>query len=162
VPGQQPFAAWAAVARVESGVVTTMTESYESDVLTGLNGFLGFRVVEWRKDYAALAVDLDERHRNRQGGPLHGGVTASLVDAATGLCGVWEPDPDKRRGNATVSLTINFVGRPKGRTLTAAAHVIRAGRRLYFASARVTDEEDSLVATAEAVYAYADRDAQRT
>jgi uncharacterized protein (TIGR00369 family) len=137
-----------------------MTELYGSDSLQGLNGFLGFRVVEWRKDYAALAVDLDERHGNRQGG-LHGGVTASLVDAATGFCGIYEPDPEKRRGNVTVSLTINFIGRPKGRTLTAAAEVIRAGRRIYFASARVTDEQDTLIATAEAVYAYVDRDAQR-
>jgi uncharacterized protein (TIGR00369 family) len=137
-----------------------MTEIYGSDVLQGLNGFLGFRVVAWRKDFAALAVDIDDRHKNRQGG-LHGGVTASLVDAATGFCGVWEPDPEKRRGNVTVSLTINFVGRMKGTTLTATAEVIRAGRRIYFASARVTDELDTLIATAEAVYAYVDRDAQR-
>jgi uncharacterized protein (TIGR00369 family) len=137
-----------------------MDEMYGPDVLQGLNGYLGFRVVEWRKDYAALAVDIDERHRNRQGG-LHGGVTASLVDAATGFCGIYEPDPEKRRGNVTVSLTINFVGRPKGSTLTAAAEVIRAGRRIYFASARVTDEQHTLIATAEAVYAYVDRDAQR-
>ena len=137
-----------------------MTELYGSDVLQGLNGYLGFRVVEWRKDYAALAVDIEDRHKNRQGG-LHGGVTASLIDAATGFCGVYEPDPEKRRGNVTVSLTINFVGRPKGKTITAVAETIRAGRRIYFASARVTDEQDTLIATAEAVYAYVDRDAQR-
>jgi uncharacterized protein (TIGR00369 family) len=137
-----------------------MTELYGSDVLQGLNGYLGFRVVEWRKDYAALAVDIEDRHKNRQGG-LHGGVTASLIDAATGFCGVYEPDPEKRRGNVTVSLTINFVGRPKGKTITAVAETIRAGRRIYFASARVTDEQDTLIATAEAVYAYIDRDAQR-
>lgn len=137
-----------------------MNKVYGSDVLQGLNAHLGFRVVEWRKDYAALAVDIEDRHKNRQGG-LHGGTTASLVDAATGFCGVFEPDPDKRRGNVTVSLTINFIGRPKGKTLTAVAEVIRAGRRIYFASARVTDEQDTLIATAEAVYAYVDRDAQR-
>ena len=36
-----------------------MTEMYGSDVLQGLNSYLGFRVVEWRKDYAALAVDIE-------------------------------------------------------------------------------------------------------
>ena len=35
-----------------------------------------------------------DRHKNRQGG-LHGGVTAALVDAATGYCRVYEPDPKK-------------------------------------------------------------------
>jgi len=139
-----------------------MTDASHADVLRGLNGFLGFRLVEWREGYAALAVDLDERHQNRQGGALHGGVTASLIDAATGLCGVWDADPARRRSNVTVSLTVNYVGRPKGRTLTAAAEVIRAGRRLCFASARVTDEHDTLIATAEAVYAYVDGDAPRT
>lgn len=137
-----------------------MGDMYAAEALQGFNSYIGIRVVEWRKDYAALAIDIEPHHRNRQGG-LHGGVTASLVDAATGFCGVYEPDPEKRRGNVTVSLTINFVGRLKGQTLTAEAEVVRAGRRIYFASARVTDDVGTLIATAEAVYAYVDRDAQR-
>ncbi|MEL0012767.1 MAG: PaaI family thioesterase, partial [Alphaproteobacteria bacterium] len=57
--------------------------------------------------------------------------------------------------------TVNFVGRAKGTTLLCSAKIIRAGRRIYFASAEVLDNEDNLIATAEAVYAYVDRDAQR-
>ena len=125
----------------------------------GLNDFLGFQLVEWRAGHATLEVDLDERHKNRQGG-LHGGVTATLIDAVTGYCGVYEPDPSKRRGNVTVSLNINFVGHPKGQKLRAVAELDRAGRRLYFASARVTDDCETLVATAEAVYAYVERQPQ--
>ena len=129
----------------------------DNDNLTaGLNDLLDFQLTEWRSGYARLEVELDERHRNRQGG-IHGGVTAALIDAATGYCGIYEPDSARRRNNATVSLNINFVGRPNSNRLIAEAKLDRAGRRLYFALARVTDGSSNLVATAEAVYTYVDR-----
>jgi uncharacterized protein (TIGR00369 family) len=137
-----------------------MSDFTPIELTEGLNSVLGFRLEDWRDGFARIAVDLDERHRNRQGG-LHGGVTATLIDAATGYCGVFEPDREKRRGNVTVSLTVNFIGRAKGKTLACEARVVRAGRRIYFAHGEVTDDEGNLIATAEAVYAYVDRDAQR-
>lgn len=137
-----------------------MSDFEARDLTEGLNGELGFRLIDWRDGFAQISVDLDHRHMNRQGG-LHGGVTATLIDAATGFCGVYEPDPEKRRGNVTVSLTVNFVGRAKTGTISCSARVVRAGRRIYFSSAEVHDSDGNLVATAEAVYAYVDRDAQR-
>ena len=133
-----------------------MADHEAHELTRGLNGRLGFRVVEWREGFARVEVDLDERHENRQGG-LHGGVTAALVDAATGFCGIYDTDPAKRRGNVTVSLNVNFTGRPKGRRLICTSELLRAGRRLYFASAQVHDDTGILVASAEAVYAYVDR-----
>ena len=137
-----------------------MTDFDTHGFTKGLNGRLGFDLVEWREGFARVTVDLDERHENRQGG-IHGGVTAALIDAATGFCGIYEPDPDKRRGNVTVSLTVNYTGRPKSTRLTCTAEVLRSGRRIYFASALVHDDTGNLIASAEAVYAYVDRDAQR-
>lgn len=137
-----------------------MSDFQVRDLTEGLNGELGFRLIGWREGFAQIAVDLDHRHKNRQGG-LHGGTTATLIDAATGFCGVYEPDPEKRRGNVTVSLTVNFVGRPKTGRIICTAEVVRAGRRIYFAAARVYDSDNNLVATADAVYAYTDVNAQR-
>ena len=137
-----------------------MTDLDATGFTRGLNGRLGFKLVEWREGFARVTVDLDERHENRQGG-VHGGVTAALIDAATGFCGIYEPDPERRRGNVTVSLNVNFTGRPKSTRLTCVAEVLRAGRRFYFASARVHDDTGNLIASAEAVYAYVDRNAQR-
>ena len=111
-----------------------MTDFDTHGFTKGLNGRLGFDLAEWREGFARVTVDLDERHENRQGG-IHGGVTAALIDAATGFCGIYEPDPDKRRGNVTVSLTVNYTGRPKSTRLTCTAEVLRSGRRIYFASA---------------------------
>ena len=138
-----------------------MDHKQHENLTAGLNDLLGFHLAEWRPGYARLEVELDDRHKNRQGG-LHGGVTAALIDAATGYCGIFEPDPARRRSNATVSLNINFVGRPKSRKLIAEAELDRAGRRLYFASARVTDDSSTLVATAEAVYVYVDKKTEST
>ena len=137
-----------------------MADIDTSGFTKGLNGSLGFDLVEWREGFARVTVDLDDRHKNRQGG-IHGGVTAALIDAATGFCGIYDPDPEKRRGNVTVSLNVNYTGRPKGTRLTCTAELLRAGRRIYFASALVHDDTDNLIASAEAVYAYVDRDAQR-
>ncbi|MEC8963042.1 MAG: PaaI family thioesterase, partial [Pseudomonadota bacterium] len=119
-----------------------MNKPIPKSMTDGLNDLLGFRLVEWRSGYAVLDVELDDRHKNRQGG-LHGGITASMIDAVTGYCGIYEPDSSKRRGNVTVSLNINYISRPKGARLRATAELIRAGRRLYFASARVTDDQDT-------------------
>ncbi len=137
-----------------------MADIAASGFTKGLNGSLGFELVEWREGYARVVVDLDERHRNRQGG-IHGGVTAALIDAATGFCGIYDPDPEKRRGNVTVSLNVNYTGRPKGSRLTCTAELLRAGRRIYFASSLVHDDAGNLIASAEAVYAYVDREMQR-
>ena len=137
-----------------------MTDLDASGFTRGMNGNLGFELVEWREGYARVTVTLDKRHENRQGG-IHGGVAATLIDAATGFCGIYHPDPEKRRGNVTLSLNVNYTGRPKGTRLTCVAEVLRAGRRIYFASARVHDDIGGLVASGEAVYAYVDRDAQR-
>ena len=137
-----------------------MADIAASGFTRGLNGRLGFDLVEWREGFARVVVDLDDRHKNRQGG-IHGGVTAALIDAATGFCGIYDPDPEKRRGNVTVSLTVNYTGRPGGTRLTCTAELLRAGRRIYFASALVHDDTGNLVASAEAVYAYVDRDARQ-
>ncbi|MBM3559602.1 MAG: PaaI family thioesterase [Alphaproteobacteria bacterium] len=126
----------------------------------GLNGVLGFLLTGWEKDYARIEVQVAAQHRNRQGG-VHGGVLATLLDATTGFAGIFEPDPAKRRGNATVSLTTSFLGRAKGDRLVCEVRVTGAGRRLYFARGEVRDGEGTVVATAEAVYAYTDIDAQR-
>ncbi len=51
---------------------------------------MGYGPVTWRENYVELALLLDERHRNRSG-IAHGGVIATLIDAAGGFAGAWCP-----------------------------------------------------------------------
>jgi len=78
-------------------------------------------------------------------GDVHGGVVASLLDAAMGVavrsaCKAGE-------GAATVSLTVNYIEPGRG-TLIATARVVRAGRTLASAEATVVDTSGRVVAHA--------------
>jgi uncharacterized protein (TIGR00369 family) len=78
-------------------------------------------------------------------GDVHGGVIASLLDAAMGVAVRSALKPGE--GATTVSLTVNYVAPGRG-TLTARGRVIRAGRTLTSVEANVTDADDSVVAHA--------------
>lgn len=78
-------------------------------------------------------------------GDIHGGVVASLLDAAMSIAvrsGLPEGD-----GCATVSMTVNYVLPARG-TLIVSGHVLRSGRTLASAEAVATDAEGRVVAHA--------------
>lgn len=78
-------------------------------------------------------------------GEIHGGIVASMLDAAIGVA-VRASYSDKT-GTTTASLTVNYVspGRVK---LIATGQVLRAGSSLASAEAKVVDESGQLVAHA--------------
>jgi uncharacterized protein (TIGR00369 family) len=78
---------------------------------------------------------------------VHGGVIASLLDAAMGVA--VRSSLGGGEGATTVSMTVNYVAPGRG-TLTARGHVIRAGRTLASAEATVTDAGGATVAHAVA------------
>jgi uncharacterized protein (TIGR00369 family) len=83
--------------------------------------------------------DLENSH-----GDVHGGVIASLLDAAMGVAVRSALKPGE--GATTVSLTVNYVAPGRG-TLTARGRVLRA-RTLASLEANVTDADDNIVAHA--------------
>jgi uncharacterized protein (TIGR00369 family) len=78
-------------------------------------------------------------------GEIHGGVVASLLDAAMGVAVRSALMSDG--GATTVSLTVNYVAPGRG-TLTARGRVVRQGRTLASAEATVTDADEQIVAHA--------------
>lgn len=133
------------------------------DPLTGESGYpfqrmLGFRIAAWAEDYARVEMPFEERHRNRYGIP-HGGLYASLIDTACGYAGCWCPYPGRRRLAMTLSLTTNFLGRPK-LDETGEALIIAEGRRIgggrssFFTEAVVKDAAGALLATGGGVFRY--------
>ena len=114
---------------------------------------LGFEVTEWAEDYAKVEAPIATVHENRYGIP-HGGVYATMIDTAAGFAGCWCPYPGRRRLAMTLSMTVNFVSRPKGRRLVAEARKVGGGRKTYFAEATLTDEAGTLVATGSVTMRY--------
>ena len=78
-------------------------------------------------------------------GDVHGGVVASLLDAAMGVA--VRSSYLESEGATTVSLTVNFLEPGRG-TLIAEGHVIRAGRTLASAEATAVDSQGHVVAHA--------------
>lgn len=111
--------------------------------------FLGIELVEIERGKAVLRLaGRDELSRN--GGVLHGGVTASLIDTAAAFVIMTLLSPDQT--TTTVDLTVHYL-RPliKGRA-TAHARIVREGSRIIVAAVDVFDEAETLAATALTTY----------
>lgn len=98
------------------------------------NQHLGIRVVRDHKDGVTIACDLRKELHN-MAGVLHGGVTATLVDAAAGIALM-------HRGckATTVELKINYLRPVTGRKVTARSRLVRIGKRLVTALVDVFDD----------------------
>jgi uncharacterized protein (TIGR00369 family) len=115
---------------------------------------VGYGPRVWRENYVEMVLALDERHRNRSG-IAHGGVVATLIDAAGGFSGCFCPHPGRVRRASTLSLHTQFIGPAKlGRTLIATGKARAGGKSIFFASVEIQDDEGAWVATGEGVFKY--------
>ncbi|HNO10906.1 MAG TPA: PaaI family thioesterase [bacterium] len=111
------------------------------------NSLLGFSLEAVRELYACLRLTHRDAITNgpRSHGTIHGGIVAALADtaAAFALSTAFEG----RMSFATVDLHITYLARAKN-TILAHAVVIRRGARINVCEVKITDESDTLVATA--------------
>jgi uncharacterized protein (TIGR00369 family) len=115
---------------------------------------IGYRLSAWRQDEAEISLEVDARHMNR-GGRLHGGVLATVIDAACGFAGSYEAPPGQGRRAMTLALSTQFIGPvPLGTRLIASARRSGGGRRIFFSTCEVRDADGRLVATGSATYRY--------
>jgi uncharacterized protein (TIGR00369 family) len=112
---------------------------------------LGIELAEAEAGRAVFRIDIDRRHLNRQGS-LHGGVAATLLDAACGYAGLAGTD-GRVQGNAvTVMLNVAYLRRASRGRLLATGSVTRAGRSMYFAAGELATESGELIATAQGAF----------
>jgi len=130
-----------------------LSEHPQADAPSGFRQLLGYRLLEWKDGEAAITLTIGPRHLNR-GGALHGGVLSTLIDAAGGYSGCYCAVPGHARRCVTVSLTTQFLAQTKAGILMARARVRGGGKRLFIASAEVTDATGTLIAIGEGVYRY--------
>ena len=119
---------------------------------TGAQRLIGFVVDLRGGDGAARChLDVDARHLNRHG-VLHGGITATLLDAATGFAASLSVDPQARTLFLTVALDTHFLAPAREGRVTATGRVTGGGRRLLFAAGELRDASGGLIATATGVF----------
>lgn len=113
------------------------------------NGLLGLEVIRFHKDGVTVACTVRPELLNSQG-VLHGGVTATLVDAAVGMSSVRHLDG--KRLVTTVELKLNyFLPITQGR-ITARGRLLRVGSSLIVGSVEVKDHRRRLAAFGTATY----------
>jgi len=120
--------------------------------VTGFFQELGAELEEYSEGRAVVALTLTEKHLNNASN-LHGGVTASLLDIAMGLCGTWAASPEERRVAITLSLNTNFSSTATlGARVRAVASCRSAGHKVFMASCDLLDQNDKLIGFGEGVF----------
>jgi uncharacterized protein (TIGR00369 family) len=120
--------------------------------VTGFFQDIGCDLLAYGPEHATLALTLLPRHLNNASN-MHGGVMATLMDVAMGLCGTWEADPTDRRVAMTLSMNINFSAvAAAGSRIRAQARCRSSGHKVFMASCDLLDEQDRLIAFGEGVF----------
>lgn len=111
---------------------------------------LGTRILTWQDGLAEIELRIRPDHHNRSG-ILYGGVLSALLDHGGGLCGTFTEGAGFRPA-VTVSMTCNFIGQRSAGTVRVIGRRVQAGRKLYFAEAKVVHEDGGLLATSSSVH----------
>jgi uncharacterized protein (TIGR00369 family) len=109
---------------------------------------VGLKVVESSHGRAVLSLEITDQLKNRRG-DAHGGVTATLLDAALGVA--CRSHQDDWMSEGTVTLNVQFIEPARG-TLLAEGRLLRAGRTVAFAEGEVRDQQGTLVAKGTATF----------
>lgn len=108
---------------------------------------LGIQHQQTTDNTATLALTITEQHLNG-GGFSHGGVTATLLDSTCGVACL-----HGRQGGVTLSLTTNYIAPAQlGDVLTCTATVTKRTKKMAFAIAEITNQNNQTIATATAVF----------
>ena len=115
--------------------------------------YLGIEVEAAGEGWVKLRVPMRDELRNAAAAPVHGGVLATLVDAAVGgALGTYGAAAAGGTDQATLDLNVSFVGAARGDAIFAEGKILRRGRTIAFGETRVTDAAGSLVAVGRATY----------
>jgi uncharacterized protein (TIGR00369 family) len=83
------------------------------------------------------------RHDLSQGGMLHGGVLAALIDSACACAAIAYTYPEAYA--TTIDLQVSYARAISGGRLRAVGTCVRSGGRVLFCEAKVWNEADELV-----------------
>jgi uncharacterized protein (TIGR00369 family) len=117
---------------------------------TGAQALIGY-VVQIDAGKARVVLDVDERHRNRNDG-LHGGIIATLLDAAAGYAASLSVDGETLVAVTTVSMTVNYVSRITEGRVISIGKITGGGRKIVFIDAELVTEGGATIATATGTF----------
>jgi uncharacterized protein (TIGR00369 family) len=113
------------------------------------NKLVGVRIKRRHADGVTIECEMRDELRNTAG-VLHGGVAATMADAAVGIA--LASHFDGRRACTTTDLKINYLSAVADGKVIARSHLIRVGRKLCVGRVDLTDGDGKLVAVAIVTY----------
>lgn len=119
-----------------------MSGTAENGTGAGFKDVLGVSVEEAEEGRAQLSLEAADAHLN-EGGTVHGGVLASLVDMAMGEA--VRSRTEEGEVPATSQLTVTYLRPGTPGRLTVSAEVSKQGDELTICQAEITQEDRTLV-----------------
>lgn len=116
---------------------------------TSFNATLGLKVVRVWKDGITMEVEVRPELTNIFG-TLHGGVTATLVDAAAGVALFGQLGG--QRQITTVEMKLNYLNPAGNGKVRARSRIVKLGKTLAVLNVDVHDAHNRAVATALVTY----------
>ena len=104
---------------------------------------LSMQIKEVGIGYSIMEIDLAKKHL-QPFGVVHGGVFASVIDAAAFWAVYYEVD--EADGVTTVDLKLNYLAPAVSGRLVARGRRLKLGRMLGYAEAQVTDDNGQILA----------------
>lgn len=120
----------------------------------GLFSWLDLSIVELEHGRVVFEVPFDEKFANLSSGTVHGGITATIIDTASGFALRTTFDSPTEAALTTTDLNTRYV-RPATDDLRVEATVVRAGRTMGATDCEVTsihEGERKVVATGGTSY----------
>ena len=105
---------------------------------------LSMKISDVGAGFSEMEIDLAQKHL-QPFGFVHGGVFASIIDAAAFWSLFYEVE-DQDTGVTTVDLKLNYLAPAVSGKLIARGRQIKLGRTLGYADAEVTDSEGRILA----------------
>jgi uncharacterized protein (TIGR00369 family) len=109
----------------------------------------GMAIADAEDGSVTLALELADHHLNIQG-LAHGGVIATLADAAMGLSLRSALEPGRR--HVSVEISVHYLRAVTRGRVRATGRAVRIGREIAYAQADVLDSNDRLLARADGTY----------
>ena len=98
---------------------------------------ISMEIIEFGLDFSVIAIDLAEKHL-QPFGAIHGGVFASLIDAAA-FWAVFGGIEDPEAGMTSIDLKLNFLAPISAGKLIARGRRVKLGKTLGYAEVEVVD-----------------------
>ena len=105
---------------------------------------LSMKIIEVGIGYSQMEVNIEQKHL-QPFGLVHGGVFASIIDAAA-FWATYYGVEDQNSGLTTVDLKLNYLAPAASGKLVASGRQIKLGKTLGYAEAKIKSEAGKILA----------------